>query len=77
MGPYWLAAVYDSTSSGIKLTRDAEDACTWVTQEAAVKALTQISGVYTEDAFLQAVEEPNYPPSWGVKTQDAMPVEVL
>lgn len=77
VGPYWLAAIYDDSSSGVKLTRQAEDACSWSTQEAAATALRQVSETFMKDARLQVVEEPDYPSSWGAKTQGAMPVEVV
>jgi uncharacterized protein GlcG (DUF336 family) len=64
----WLAAVYDS-GSGIMLTEQREDACSWVTHEAAVKAARVASTFLNSSAFVHAAEEPNYPASWGVLTK--------
>ena len=40
----FLAACYEATGSGIKLTRNAEDACSYVTLEKAMAVAQAVSG---------------------------------
>jgi hypothetical protein len=76
VGQYWLAAVYDGSSTGIKLTLNKEDACSWATQEKALAAYAVATERFLEGVQLDLVEEPDYPASWGAKKHQPMPVEV-
>ncbi len=40
----FLAACYEATGSGIKLTKNAEDACSYVTLEKAMAVAQAVSG---------------------------------
>jgi hypothetical protein len=61
----WIAATYDS-GPGILLTDQREDACSWVTHEAAVVAAKQVSEFFKRPAWIHVAEEPNYPASWKI-----------
>lgn len=62
----WLAATYGPDGSGLLLTDKREDACSWVTHERAVTAARTAAEFFNEEAFVHAVEEPNFPRSWSV-----------
>lgn len=59
----WLSAVYDN-GSGIMLTDQRDDACSWVRHESAVYAARVASEFFKAPAFVHCTEEPNYPASW-------------
>jgi hypothetical protein len=77
VGKHWLAAVYDEHSNGVMLTDKEEDACSWATHEKALGAYGLACALYIDGVQLQAVEEPNYPPSWGAKTKGTCPAEAV
>jgi hypothetical protein len=53
----FLAACYEATGSGIMLTKNAEDACSYVTLEKALAVAKAVSGSIGE---LPSVVEVNY-----------------
>jgi hypothetical protein len=67
VGFSWLAAVYDTSSSGILLTEERDDACSWTSCEKAAEVVRQLQDLFTEPLRLQAVEEPIYPRSWDLE----------
>lgn len=56
---HWIAATYDS-GSGVALTDQREDACSWVTHDAAVAAAKHVSAFFDRPAWIYVHEEPNY-----------------
>ena len=72
VGDHWVAAVYDVTGPGIKLTDQQEDACSWVTHERAAGAARVVSGFFKEAAWIYVVQEPDYPASWKVQRAEAV-----
>lgn len=60
----WLMALYDTNSSGVTLTGTREDACSWVTYEAAQAAALQMRSMFSDEIRIEATEEPLYPRSW-------------
>jgi hypothetical protein len=77
VGKHWLAAVYDDSSDGIRLTDLPEDACSWVTHEKALGAYALACALFVDGVELQVVEEPDFPASWRAKKQETLSVEVL
>lgn len=53
----FLAACYEATGSGIKLTKNAEDACSYVTLEKAMAVAQAVSGSIGQ---IPSVIEVNY-----------------
>jgi len=72
VGDHWVAAVYDVTGPGIKLTDQQEDACSWVTHERAAGAARVVSSFFKESAWIYVVQEPDYPASWKVQRAEAV-----
>jgi len=67
VGDQWIAAVYDVTGPGVKLTDQREDACSWVTHEAAAGAARVVSGFFKEPAWIYVAQEDDQPASWKVQ----------
>lgn len=66
VGERWLAALYDTQSSGIALTETRTDACSWVTYERAQQAALQLRKIFQDELRIHASEEPDYPRCWDV-----------
>jgi IMP cyclohydrolase len=69
-GGFYVGAVQADTRH-IWLTKEKEEAGSWSVYERAVKAARFVEETTGDMAIIQAVEEPNYPKSWGVAKKDA------
>jgi hypothetical protein len=67
VGDQWVAAVYDVTGPGIKLTSQQEDACSWVSHDKAAGAARVVSAFFKEPAWIYVSQEADYPASWKVQ----------
>jgi hypothetical protein len=66
-GPQWLAAVYDPSTSGVVLTANKEDACSWATIRKPLEIIRYLQEAFEEPLELFAVDEPDYPKSWNLE----------
>ena len=71
VGDLWVAAVYEATGPGIKLTNQREDACSWVTHEAAAGAAKVASTFFKTPAWIHVAQEADAPASWKVHNASA------
>ena len=55
-GSRYLAASYEPTGSGIKLTDKCEDACSWVTIDKAAEVARAIAPALGRDLLIEEVQ---------------------
>lgn len=69
-GGFYVGAVQIDTRH-VWLTKEKEEAGSWVVYERAVKAARFVQETTGRPSMIQAVEEPHYPKSWLAVKKDA------